>query len=169
MGFILCVLLLGWLGYCFCWARSAVRGHKTHKLSSAHGKEDRGGVRRPAAAPPALTVAARRSVAGIELRPTVFKSEGMGRERKVRGFHSYDSGKGKASGRGSAPSSHGCGHGSSWGAWLRQGEGGVQAGSGGGGYQGVYRERNRTKMARLGRSTAAFVTLFLLEEQRRGN
>ena len=51
-------------------------------------------------APPALTVAARRSVAGIELRPTVFKSEGMGRERKVRGFHSYDSGKGKASGRG---------------------------------------------------------------------
>ena len=115
------------------------------------------------------TVAAHRNFAGIELRPTVFKSDGMGRERKVRGFHSYDSGKGKASGRGSAPSSHGCGHGSSWGAWLRQGEGGARAGAGGGGYQGAHRGRNRTKMARLGRSTAAFVTLFLLEEQRRGN
>jgi len=115
------------------------------------------------------TEAARRNFAGIKLQPTVFKSEGMGRERKVRGFHSCDSGKGKASGRGSAPSSHGCGHGSSWGAWLRQGEGGVRAGAGGGGYRGAHRGRNRTKMARLGRSTAAFVTLFLLEEQRRGN
>ena len=41
------------------------------------------------------------------LPATVPEAEGMGRERKVRGFHSYDSGKGKASGRGSAPSSHG--------------------------------------------------------------
>ena len=147
MGFILCVLLLGWLGYCFCWARSAVRARKTHKLSSAHGKEDRGGVRRPAAAPPALTVAPRRSVAGIELRPTVFKSEGMGRERKVRGFHSYDSGKGKASGRGSAPSSHGHGHVSSWGALLERGGGRARLGTCTGGYGGAHRGRNWTEMA----------------------
>jgi len=42
----------------------------------------------------AFTVAARRSFAGIELQTTVSKSEGMGRYRRMRGFHFGDSGHG---------------------------------------------------------------------------
>src|SRR6185312_15923831 len=60
---------------------------KAHRPLSVHVKGYReGGRRRSQAAPPALRVAARRSFVGIELRSTVYKSEGMGRERRVRGF-----------------------------------------------------------------------------------
>ena len=114
-------------------------------------------------------VATRRSFAGMAFPASVLGAEGMGRERRARGFRSGDSGHGRGCGRGSAPSSHGCGHGSPWGALLRQGRRRSRLGEGRGGCGGAHRRRNRAKMAWLGRSTAAFVTLFLLEEQRRGN
>jgi len=68
-------------------------------------------------------VAARRSFAGIELQSTASKSEGTGRERKMRGFRSGDSGHGRRAGRRPAMDGHGGGSGRSWGACWRKGEG----------------------------------------------
>jgi len=87
----------------------------------------------------------------LELEPaaapaTILESEGTGRERRERGFHSSGSGLRKRRGTGSAPSSHGCGHWSSWGARLRQGERRPPVGAGGGGYRGAYLERNWLEM-----------------------
>ena len=66
----------------FSWA-GGTRDSKAHRPLSVHGKGYRErGRRRSQAAPPALRVAARRSFVGIELRSTVSKSEGMGRERE---------------------------------------------------------------------------------------
>ena len=103
--------------------------------------------RRRTEAPPARTVAARRSFARIELQSTVSKSEGMGRERRVTGFRSGDSGHGRGAGRWSTPSSQGHGHGSSWGALLEQGGGRARLGACTGGYGGAHRRRNWTEMA----------------------
>ena len=74
-------------------------------------------------------VAARRSFAGIELQSTASKSDGTGRERKMRGFRSGDSGHGRRAGRRPAMDGHGGSSGSSWGlaggnrtkmAWARR-------------------------------------------------
>ena len=48
---------------------------------------------------------------------------------------------------------HCCGHGSSWGALLEQGEGRARLGACLGGYEGAHLERNRIKMAWARRST----------------
>jgi len=70
----------------------------------------------------------------------------MGRERRMSGFSFGDSGHEKRRGKRSAPSSHGCGHWSSWGARLRQGERRPPVGAGGGGYRGAYLKRNWLEM-----------------------
>ena len=87
------------------------------------------------------------------------EAKGMRGERREKGSRLGDSGHGRARGRGSAPSSHGYGSGSSWGALLRQGRRRSRLGEGRGGCGGAHRRRNRAKMAWLGRSTAAFVTV----------
>jgi len=79
---------------------------------------NRVGDKVPGGGAAAPTVAARRSLAGIELQPTVSKSESMGRERRERGFSFGDSGHEWGGGRWPATGSYDCGHGSSWGAWL---------------------------------------------------
>ena len=91
------------------------------------GERARG--RRRTEAPPVPTVVGRRSFAGNELRSTILKSEGMGRERNVARFRSGDSGHGRGAGRWSAPSSHSRGHGSSWGgfAWALRGKGSARS------------------------------------------
>ena len=100
---------MGWIG-------GLARDYKVHKLLAAHGRGAETGRGALAAAPPAPTVAACRSFAGIELQSTVSKSEGTGRERKMRGFHFGDSGHGRRAGRRPAMDGHGGGSGSSWGA-----------------------------------------------------
>ena len=63
-------------------------------MSFMCSREGKQGAGRPSTvAPPAPTVAARRSSTKIELRSTVSKSEGMGRESRVRGF-SFEAGLG---------------------------------------------------------------------------
>ena len=104
----------------------------------------------------------------MALSAFVRESEGTGRERGMRGFSFGDSEHEKRRGKGSAPSSHGYGSGSSWGALLRKGRRRSRLGEGRGGCGGAHRRRNRAKMAWLGRSTAAFVTLFLGKTEERG-
>ena len=102
------------------------------------------------------------------LPATVPEAEGMRGERREKGSRLGDSEHERARGRGSAPSSHGYGSGSSWGALLRQGRRRSRLGEGRGGCGGAHRRRNRAKMAWLGRSTAVFVTLFLGKTEERG-
>jgi hypothetical protein len=63
-------------------------------LWPTQGMQGRAQDRRRTRAAAAATVAARRRIAGIELRSMVSRSEGMGRERRARGFRSGDSGHG---------------------------------------------------------------------------
>jgi hypothetical protein len=140
-----------------------------HRISRKEQGWKRVTGRRPRL-PSAAMAAGTSSLSSTEtaLPATVPEAEGMGEERREKGSRLGDSRHGRASGRGSAPSSHGYGSGSSWGALLRQGRRRSRLGEGRGGCGGAHRRRNRAKMAWLGRSTVAFVTLFLGKTKERG-
>jgi len=86
------------LAACLPWARDA-HDCRAHRLLSAHTKGTKDGDQVPGGAT-IIQGAARRSFVGIELWSTIFKSKGMGRERRARGFHSGGSGHEKRRGRG---------------------------------------------------------------------
>ena len=103
-----------------------------------------GGRRRPQAAPP---WAVRRLLAGTAFPASVLAAEGMGRERKARGFYFGDSGHGKQRLAMAAAAAMAMASRSSWGALLGQREGLPRVGAGRGRCGGAHLERNRTKMA----------------------
>ena len=138
------------LAACLPWARDA-HDCRAHRLLSAHRKGTKDGDQVPGGAT-IIHGAARRSFVGTALPASVQESEGMGRERRARGFHSGDSEHGRRGGRWSASGGHCCCPGSSWGALLKQGEGRARLGACIGGYGGAHLERNQTKTARRGRS-----------------
>ena len=133
---------VGW-AFLFFWAGGDVWNRKAHELLFAHGE----GGRRTTSSSGGAAVGSRRLLAGTAFPASVLGAEGMGRERKVRGFYFGDSGHGKRRLTMAAAAAMAMASRSSWGALLGQREGLPRVGAGRGRRGGAHLERNRTKIA----------------------